>query len=1072
MGRDPDESNSCESEPIAQSSDEFGDGIMRTGLFLSDGDEPIEDSETWNRRIEAEVGRRLAQLKPSANRIGRFTVLERLGHGGMGEVYAAYDEQLDRKVAVKILGGEDLPTQEERRRFHREALALARLSHPNVVTIHEVGEHHGELYLAMEQVRGEDLADWLTSKPAWPQVLDAFVQAGRGLIAAHEAGIVHRDLKPHNLMRSDDGVVKVVDFGLARVEADELDETVERGHSSTSLSDSLTLPGIAMGTPAYMPPEQHGSTSVDERSDQYGYCAALWQGLVGELPFTGTTVVELLDSKLVGPPSWPDSAPAIPRRIIEALRRGLQPEPDDRWPSMVPLLDALSFDPAHRGVRRRRWLTGTSLLGLGALATWGLLDPRADNCTGAERALAGIWDDDRRVEVETKLSSIDKSYSTGVWERTRDGLDAYAEQWAAAHTEACQATAQGEQSSHMLDLKMGCLQRAAHGLTATVETLADADDEVVDNAHELVAGLPRLSRCGEEEVLAAEVEPPLPQDAEAVDMARLHLARADSLRFAGRYDDAAEAIEAAQQALEGVGYGPIATEIALAQGVLHGEQGKYDAAEASLGEALELASRWRQYEAMAKASQWLMQILGSLQHRTDAGLQYWWIASGLSEGHPLWEAEARNAYGAVLKTAARYDEAEEQHRAAYRLLLEAEGPDHDLVITRKHLLRVFFAQRKFDEALKELREVLVLDRRNLGPDHPVVIQTRADTAVVLANLGEYDEAEAELQAALAWRNENLGSDHPETGMGRVNLSGVLKYLGRYDEAEVQARAGLSIVDEALGAEHPNVAAARDSLAAALRGQGKYDEAETQYRAALAVRRKALGPKHPKVGFGLTNLGSVLLRMNRPAEAEPHFREALAIFLDVHGPDSSITAQCRAHLASALRARGRLEEAEAVARVALADMERALGGEHPSFADTQNVLGGILHAQQEFEQAEVAYRGALALRQQLLDSDHPQIAGSRTGLADVLLDLGRADDAVALAEQAWSRRQRDDVPNDQRAKTAFVLARARWSASRPARASARTLATDALRSYEAAGERFEDRAQRVQQWLDLHALSDR
>ncbi|MCH9682884.1 MAG: serine/threonine-protein kinase [Deltaproteobacteria bacterium] len=1073
VSMDPGESNSCESEPIAQSSDELGDDIMRTGLLLSDGDEPIADSDTWNRRIEAEVGRRLAQLRPAVHRIGRFTILESLGDGGMGAVYAAYDEQLDRKVAIKVLRGDDLPTEEERQRFHREALALARLSHPNVVTIHEVGEHHGEPFLAMEQVRGEDLAHWLTSKPTWPEVLEAFVQAGRGLIAAHEAGIVHRDLKPHNLMRSDDGVVKVVDFGLARVEVDEMDETVERGRSSASLINSLTLPGIVMGTPAYMSPEQHGSTSVDERSDQYGYCAALWQGLVGELPFTGTTVVELFESKLAGPPSWPDSAPAIPRRIIEALRRGLRPEPEDRWPSMVPLLDALSFDPAHRGVRRRRWLTGTSLLGLGALATWALLAPRADTCTGAERALAGIWDDGRRAEVETTILSIGKSYSTTAWERTRQGLDAYAEEWAAAHTQACEATAQGEQSPHLLDLKMGCLQRAAHGLTATVDTLADADEKVVDKARALVAGLPALSRCEDAEVLAAEVEPPLPQDAEAVDMARSQLARADTLRLAGRYDDSAEAIETAQHALEGVDYGPIATHVALAKGILFEKQGNYEASEASLAEALQHASRWRQHEPMAKAARWLMQVIGSSQKRTDEGLQYWRIARGLSEGHPAWEASARNGYGVVLRDAARYDEAEEQHRLAYQLQLDALGPDDpDLVVTRTNLVHVFYLQGKLDEALTELREVLALEIGNVGPDHPFVIQARANIAVILLKLGEYEEAATELQAALAWRNENLGAHHPQTGVGRVNLAAALRRLGRYDEAEMHARAGLSIADEALGSEHPSVAEARNGLATVLRGQGKYEEAEVQFRAALALWRKAFGPKHPKVAVGLNNLGSILLEMNRAAEAETHFREALVILVDVHGSDSAAAAQCRGNLAKALRARGRLEEAEAVVRGALVDIERALGSKHPSFAEIQNALGGILHAQQEFEQAEVEYRGALALRQELFDSDHIKIAESRTGLADVLLDLGRADDAVAQAEQAWSRRQRDDVPGDDRAKTAFVLARARWSASPPARAGARTLATDALRSYEAAGERFEDRAQRVQQWLDLHAPSDR
>ncbi|MEX1361569.1 MAG: serine/threonine-protein kinase, partial [Nannocystaceae bacterium] len=208
-------------------------------------------------RIEAKVMHRLFTSN-EAGHIGRFALLDEIGCGGMGTVYAAYDEQLDRKVAIKILRDDELPDDTDRLRFRREAQALARLSHPNVVTVHEVGESNGELFLAMEFIRGQSIADWLLTKPSWRAVLHAFIQAGRGLVAAHEAGLVHRDLKPHNLMRSHTGVVKVLDFGLARVASDD----------SAASFEVLTRPGVVVGTPAYMSPEQIQGRAVDASSDQ------------------------------------------------------------------------------------------------------------------------------------------------------------------------------------------------------------------------------------------------------------------------------------------------------------------------------------------------------------------------------------------------------------------------------------------------------------------------------------------------------------------------------------------------------------------------------------------------------------------------------------------------------------------------------------------------------------------------------------------------------------------------------------------------------------------------------------
>ena len=250
-----------------------GEGATPHGAELS-------SSVSTQQHILQKLKQRLFSAPLPANRIGRFLVLDQIGQGGMGRIYTAYDEQLDRKIAIKVLREDDLPSDDDRMRFLREAQALARLSHPNVVTVHEVGEHDGQIFLAMEYVPGDDLHAWLRTEPGWQQVLEAFIAAGRGLVAAHVEGLVHRDFKPHNVMRTDDGIVKVLDFGLARMVGDEVEPTEERvslSGSNPSLSSPLTHTGTVMGTPAYMAPEQFEGDGIDAKTDQYCYCVALWE---------------------------------------------------------------------------------------------------------------------------------------------------------------------------------------------------------------------------------------------------------------------------------------------------------------------------------------------------------------------------------------------------------------------------------------------------------------------------------------------------------------------------------------------------------------------------------------------------------------------------------------------------------------------------------------------------------------------------------------------------------------------------------------------------------------------------
>src|SRR5215468_5893572 len=271
---------------------------------------------------------------PLGATLGRYRIERELGAGGMGVVHAAFDPDLQRRIALKVLRSANV-TPNARERLLREARAMARLSHPNVVTVYEVGTAAGRDFVAMELIHGETLADWLRTSPRSPAaILDAFLAAGRGLAAAHAAGIVHRDFKPRNVLRSRDGRIAVTDFGLARdTEGDlppALDDMPPVGPASRPQSErpELTVTGALLGTPAYMAPEQWRGDASTPETDQFAYCVALWEALSGERPYRGPNVDELRRQITVGPAGL--DASRIPHRLRGLLRRGLDPDPAQR----------------------------------------------------------------------------------------------------------------------------------------------------------------------------------------------------------------------------------------------------------------------------------------------------------------------------------------------------------------------------------------------------------------------------------------------------------------------------------------------------------------------------------------------------------------------------------------------------------------------------------------------------------------------------------------------------------------------------------------------------------------------
>jgi serine/threonine protein kinase/WD40 repeat protein len=398
-------------------------------------------------------------------RIGRFVVIKRIGEGGMGMVYAAYDDALDRKVAVKLLhprGSE--AGNDARTRLIREAQALARLSHPSVIHVYEVDTWQDQVYVAMEFVDGGTLGQWQRQEGrGWREVLEAYVAAGRGLAAAHAAGIVHRDFKAANVLVRRDGAVRVVDFGLARQELEasassrpaELETSTPipslsagdalsgsrpgdrsparpdalasgRSHrtsaASEGLSDApLTRTGVIMGTPAYMAPEQHLGQRADARSDQFSYCVSLFEALYGFRPFPGENLSALRRNVLAGriepPPRYTD----IPPRIFRALQRGLAVDPHDRHPSMEALLDELAHDPRVALQRAAYVLLALMAVGLVAGLWWSEREERAARTEG-ERLRAQL----ERARVLNAEDELRRAQSRSVSERRDDLVLAYA----------------------------------------------------------------------------------------------------------------------------------------------------------------------------------------------------------------------------------------------------------------------------------------------------------------------------------------------------------------------------------------------------------------------------------------------------------------------------------------------------------------------------------------------------------------------------------------------------------------------------------------------------------------------
>jgi tetratricopeptide (TPR) repeat protein/predicted Ser/Thr protein kinase len=877
---------------------------------------PLDHTEQL---IKARVLEALFDEVPAAPRIGRFQILARLGAGAMGEVFAAYDEQLDRKVAVKLLRPEERTAAAEERLLG-EAQALARLSHPNVVQVYEVGRLADRVFIAMEFIDGAPLHQWARGEASWRAQLQALLQAGRGLAAAHAAGLVHRDVKPANLVVGRGGRVTVIDFGLAQAHA----------------PGQGPGPGLA-GTPAYMAPEVP-TTGATPKSDQFSFAVTAYELLTGARPFPDDALPVFTRR---APAPGPRASPA-PAWVMQALLTALAEAPDARFPELEALLAALGRDPAAR--RRRRWGAAALVSGglaLGALGLGGYQRAVADPCAGGP----AVWTPALGAELEAQALGTGLPFAQAAWRRASGLLARYSQGLSAAHRAACEATHVAHaQSEALLDRRMACIEHRRRVATAAVAVLRAAPEAALARADQIMAGLPDVGLCANPQILASGLPPPPSRAAAAaIDAARDHLARAEAHQAIADLDPAAAALAAAEAQLAGVEDGPAEAELARVRGVQHLLRGEWRAGIDDLKAAVRGATIHRHDELVLDAWLSLLALTARDLGRPEVAAE--WVEQASTAFERL--AEPKDPRGLVLARArALVASAAGDYRGAAALLSAAieradpERPEtwdlrHDLAAARATLGEAEAARRNYEALLPRYVEAW-------GPEHP-------KTGVVLAalgllqieGLGRLDQGEENLTRAQEIFRAALGEDALRVAETSEALSQLAMYRGDSAGALARAERAHAILRARLGPEHPRVARALMNTGALRHLQGDYPGAVAAYRAALPSLEVHLGPEHDDLGTLLSNLGESLVALGRPDEARPALERGLKILRARLGPQHP-------DLAYPLKGLGLAALAADRPQAALTYLEDALRLTPPQGADPR-------------ERAEIGWGLARALR---------------------------------------------------------------------------------------------------------------
>jgi tetratricopeptide (TPR) repeat protein len=748
--------------------------------------------------------------------LGRYIILDKIGTGGMSAVYAAYDPELDRKVAIKLLhpdptgSGTSEGTATSRTRLLREAQAMAKLSHPNIVRVFDVGTWQGEVFIAMEIVDGGSLKEWLAEKPrTWQEVRETMLQAGRGLAAAHAAGLVHRDFKPENLLIGrETNRAYVVDFGLVHPDAQRsessnaaqpaateqsfaTDPGIEGSttqnelvlQSDTVKTSELTQLGTIMGTPPYMAPEQHRGERTETRTDQFSFAVTLFEAFYGERPFKGKSLNELRSQVLAGKYTFPEGR-KVPAWIQKIIRRGLSVEITERYPSMDALLEELSTDPAAKRRRIAAIATAATTLIGGAIAYPQLRPEPVIPCQESAGLLAAVWNPARRKDMENQVASLKAPFVQETWKVVSTALDDYARNWETTHREACEATeVRGEQSRELEQRRMECLDVRLRDFNALASELENGNAELWGFARNGVHSLRALQECSDAQALSAQQAVPTSEELRrGLDQLWDDLSHVRALGMTGQPQAIMERANALIRKATDLEHSPTIADTYMEVGKAQLALGEPIAAVKSLNEAL-WAAEASHYDRVA--------ALAAIHLIAAKGRK---IADGPGIEYLVAHAQA---------TMIRYGEDAdlEQRLLAARVdLAEVRGRPYQA------------------EAL--LSDITALEAQRRKKGDVLLDQTLFDVADQLAATGETESARVLYETGIANIESVLGAQHPETAKGLMGLGALALAAGDRETAEKKLNGAFNLVTQT---HDPEGASLEKAKASFLLAQAKWEK---------------------------------------------------------------------------------------------------------------------------------------------------------------------------------------------------------------------------------------------------------
>lgn len=897
-------------------------------------------------------------------RVGRYRLEGRIGRGAMGTVFRAFDPALSRDVAIKVLSrvGAGATSESLVSSLLEEARALAKLNHPNVVAVHDVGTHDAQVFIAMEFIAGRTLRAWLSEKPVGPartrRGLELLAQAGAGLAAAHELSIVHRDFKPDNALLGDDGRVRVVDFGLATGVFDGAHTSLET--TEEVLGDGITTrQGLLVGTPAYMAPEQYLGADVGPAADQFALCVALYELVFGRRPYEATTFESMAFAVTNGTIEFPGE-PRVSAGLLRLLRRGLSREPTDRYPSMRALLADLDrVRSRSRRVLRLALVGAGATVGAGAMWATGPGSVAVD-CRTTAAAVDGVWTEAAAAKLRESFAATETPIAGREAERLVGALDAFAVRWGDARVQACEAfRVAAAQSERVHDLRVACLERGLDDVAVRLEVWTDANRAIVRRAAALSLSLPGVEDCARTDRLLAM--PALPDDAAERQLYSEVLeqtARARSLNVAARYDEAQSILDALSPRVEAAKYPLTQASWYSTAAMVTSNAGAAQRFDEYSRKAFQLALRSGDDLTAALGAGKIANAL-HLAQDVDAALDWAQTALSLARragGSPVAEGNAWVTIATIKAEQLDTEASEEAFALALRLFEEA-GNEVNYSRTLANRASIFVSQGDTEKAEALLRRALARAQAAFGPEHPDVAHERFNLAIVLLSQGKAEAAELEaLEAERIWK-ASLGPDFH--GLSRVYalLAEFHSKRGESDQAATILARALAVDVAARGEDGIATIQTRANYAAVLGQAGRNDEARVQLKLALSAGQRAFDDGSYELARHLAMLGTAAFDLGDDALARD------------------------------------------LAQRSATSCDQVTKSSPLNLANLYAINLRTLYEVEAYEPARAAGERALSLMQSLSAPNYGAIASTRINLARVLMRLDLREEALAAGNLA-------------------------------------------------------------------------